>query len=396
MPLADRLRTPAMLDEPEPHFPLTVHFCPACSLMQIAETVPPEKLFCEDYPYYSSFSPALLEHSRRNALELIGSRRLGPSSLVIELASNDGYLLRNFHEAGIPVLGIDPAAGPAKVAQDAGIRTLCTFFTRELAEQLAAEQKADVIIANNVLAHVPDLNGFVAGLATLLRDDGAAVIECPYVRDLLEHVEFDTIYHEHMCYYSVTALDKLFSRHGLALFDVRRLPIHGGSLRLYVGKQAVSRPAVEALLAEEKQLGLDQFAYYRDFAQRVAALKTELLALLRRLKDEGQSIAAYGAAAKGATLINYVGIGRGLIDFVVDRNVHKHGKYMPGQRLLVHPVEKLLTERPDYVLLLAWNFTDEIVRQQAAYAAAGGKFIRPVPKPQIIAGAGERLAATRS
>jgi SAM-dependent methyltransferase len=385
MPLADRLRTPAMLDQREPRHPLSVVFCPTCSLMQIAETVPPETLFCEDYPYYSSFSPALLEHSRKNAEELIAERGLNSRSLVIELASNDGYMLRNFQDVGIPVLGIDPAAGPAAAAQRANINTMCTFFTRELAETLRkAKKTADVIIANNVLAHVPDLNGFVAGIAILLAERGMAVIECPYVRDLIDHCEFDTIYHEHLCYYSVTALDKLFARHGLTLTNVRRLPIHGGSLRLYVQKQNGARPAVERLLAEERAAGLDEFDHYRGFAKRVSTLKSELLALLGELRGSGKRIAAYGAAAKGATMINYVGLGADMLEFVVDRNNHKHGKYMPGQKLPIYPVEKLLTDRPDYTLLLAWNFADEIVKQQAEYLAGGGKFIRPVPRPEVM------------
>jgi len=384
-PLADRLLTRDMLNQPEPHYPLSVHYCADCSLLQIAETVSPETLFCEDYPYYSSFSPALLEHSRRNAEDLIERRRLGPESLVVELASNDGYMLKNFAAAEIPVLGIDPADGPARAAQEAGIETLCTFFTRELAEKLCGEgRRADVIIANNVLAHVPDLNGFVAGIATLLHDDGVAVIECPYVRDLIDHCEFDTIYHEHLCYYSVTALSKLFARHGLSLNEVVRLPIHGGSLRLYVEPQVRVGASVQTLLAEEEKLGMTSFAYYKDFANRVKHVRAALTELLGSLKAEGKRIAAYGAAAKGATLINYCGIGGEFIDFVVDRNTHKQGCFMPGKHLPISPVTRLMDEVPDYVLLLAWNFADEIAQQQAEYLARGGTFIKPVPEPKLI------------
>ncbi len=385
-PLADRLLTEDMLAQPEPVYPLTVVFCPSCTLMQIAETVSPEELFCENYPYYSSFSPALLEHSRQNAEELIRDRRLGPDSLVVELASNDGYMLKNFVAAGVPVLGIDPAEGPARAAQQAGVETLCTFFGQDMAEQLSAEgRRADVIIANNVLAHVADLNGFVEGIRILLADDGVAVIECPYVRDLIEHCEFDTIYHEHLCYYSVTALKNLFRRHELWLNDVRRLPIHGGSLRLYVGRGDQPTHAVDKLLEEEKTEGAVEFGYYRSFAQRVESLRDELRGFLRGLKSNGKRIAAYGAAAKGATMINYVGIGTDIVDFVVDRNTHKHGCYMPGQHLPVCPVERLLEKMPDYVLLLAWNFADEIVQQQSEYLDRGGVFIRPVPHPRFIA-----------
>lgn len=384
-PLADRLLTEPMLSESEPMFPLTLHFCATCGLVQIAECVEPEQLYCEDYPYYSSFSDALLRHSRDNVEELIERRRLGHNSLAVELASNDGYLLKNFIEHGIPVLGIDPAEGPAKAAEKAGVETMCVFFTESLAEELAsAGRRADVIIANNVLAHVPDLNGFVAGIGVLLKEDGVAVIEVPYVKDLIDHCEFDTIYHEHLCYFSVTALQRLFARHSLSLNDVRRLPIHGGSLRLYVGHREEVSPAVQALLAEERASGVDQIDYYKDFAQRVERIRESLLELLRGLKADGKRVAAYGAAAKGATLINYVGIDTGLIDFVVDRNTHKHGRYMPGQHLPIFPVERLVSERPDYCLLLAWNFADEIMNQQAEYIRRGGRFIVPVPRPRIL------------
>ena len=384
-PLADRLLTAAQLAEPEPAYPLLVAFCPQCSLLQILETVPPEVLFCEDYPYYSSFSDALLRHSRETVLDLIARRDLGPQGLAVELASNDGYLLKNYVQAGIPVLGVDPAEGPAREAEKIGVRTLNTFFTTELAKQLVAEGiRADVIHGNNVLAHVADTNGFVGGIATLLADSGVAVIEVPYVKDLIDHREFDTIYHEHLCYFSVTALDHLFRRHGLYLNEVKRLPIHGGSLRLYVEKVEEVGPSVKELLALESAERVDRIDFYRDFAQRVEQLKADLLALLRSLKAQGRSIAAYGAAAKGATLINYVGIGTDLIDFVVDRNVHKQGKYMPGQRLPIFGPEKLLEAQPDYVLLLAWNFAAEIMAQQAEYARRGGRFVVPVPEPKVV------------
>ncbi len=385
MPLADGLLTDRNLHAPEPHYPLEAAFCEDCSLVQITETVPPEVVFGENYPYYSSFSDALLAHSRQNALNLIETRRLDSRSLVVEVASNDGYMLRNFIKRGIGVLGIDPAPGPARAARVIGVPTLEEYFGLALARRLREDYgPADLIIANNVFAHVADTNGFVAGLKVLLKGDGLVVIEVPYVRDLIERCEFDTIYHEHLCYFSVTALDRLVRRHGLYLSRIERLKIHGGSLRLFLTKSDEPDESVRSLLAQEQGDALDRFEYYEGFALRVESIRRRLRGILADLKRRGRSIAAYGAAAKGAVLLNYLGLGTGMIDFVVDRNVHKQGKYMPGVHIPIHEPSRIIQSMPDFVLLLPWNFKEEILRQCDPYRKRGGRFIIPIPEPRIV------------
>jgi SAM-dependent methyltransferase len=385
-PVANALVSPELGDGVDPVYPLTLAFCERCTLVQLMERLPAEEIFSRGYPYFSSYSDELLNHAKLHATTLMEQRSLGPESLVVEVASNDGYLLRNFVEAGVPVLGIDPAPGPAKAAIDAGVTTLVEFFGESLARRLRNEgQRADVLIANNVMAHVPDLNGFVAGLRTLIADDGLITIENPYVRDLVEHREFDTIYHEHHCYFSCTAVDHLVRQHGLYLNDVEYFPgLHGGTLRWHVSPQEAVSARTRAYLTAERDSGMAEFAYYRNFGSAVEHNREELRRLIRGLRAEGKSVAAYGAAAKGSTLLNYAGLGTESIYFVVDRNPHKQGLLMPGVHNPIRPVEALLSERPDYVLMLAWNFKDEVMRQQAEYATQGGQFIIPVPRPRVV------------
>jgi SAM-dependent methyltransferase len=387
VPLANSLLAPNA-DKPEPTFPLELAFCSACSLVQITETVPPEQLFSE-YLYFSSYSDTMLKSAEAVARRLVDARRLGAGSLALEIASNDGYLLQFYKRAGVPVLGVEPAANIARVAEiERGIPTLVEFFGRAVGERLRAEGKsADVIHANNVLAHVADLNGFVAGLAAAVKPRGLISIEVPYVRDMIERCEFDTIYHEHLCYFSLAALEALFLRHGLHAVDVERLPIHGGTLRLFVAP-APAGTAPSARLAslrdEEQSWGVGRLERYADFAGQVARLRDSLVALCRDIKARGGRIAAYGAAAKGATLLNYAGIGRETIEFVADRSPHKQGLSMPGVRIPIVDPKELVAKMPDYVLLLAWNLADEVMAQQAEYRARGGRFIVPVPEPRIV------------
>lgn len=383
-PLANAFLTEEELGEPEPTYTLALVFCPSCTLVQITETVPPEELFGE-YLYLSSSSDTMLRHAEELTSRLVCSRELDGESLVVELASNDGYLLQYYKRAGVPVLGVEPAANVARVAEEErSIPTLREFFGRDVARRLADEGiRADVLHANNVLAHVANLNGFVGGMSTLLKDDGIAVVEVPYVKEMVDQREFDTIYHEHLCYFSLTALHDLFGRHGLRARDVERIPVHGGSLRVYVEK-GVGGSSVEEMLDEEKEWGVDRINYYEGLEAEVERLREELVGLLRRLKQQDKSVAAYGASAKGSTLLNCFGIGRATLDFVADRSVLKQGLYTPGTHLPISPPEKLLEAMPDYVLLLAWNLTEEILEQQDEYRRRGGHFIIPVPEVEVV------------
>jgi SAM-dependent methyltransferase len=383
-PLANALLTAEQLKQPEETYPLELVFCSQCSLVQLTESVSPEKLFRE-YVYLSSFSDTMLRHAKELATAMVGLRNLGPSSLVVEVASNDGYLLQYYQRAGVPVLGIEPAMNIAQVAERCGIPTVGEFFDETLAKRLAEEgRKADVIHAHNVLAHVPELNGFVRGLRELLKDDGVIVVEVPYVKDMIYASEFDTVYHEHVSYFSLTALNELFTRNALTIQRVERLAIHGGTLRVYAGRDATQDQSVVQLLKDEEAWGARDINFYNGFSKRVAQLRDDLVALLRQLKTEDKRIAVYGASAKGSTLLNYCGLSTETLDYVVDRSTVKQGRYTPGSHLRIYAPEKLLEDMPDYVLLLTWNFAAEILQQQSEYRARGGRFIVPVPSVRVL------------
>ncbi|MEO0659980.1 MAG: class I SAM-dependent methyltransferase [Planctomycetota bacterium] len=385
MPLSDGLVDADRVGAEDARFPLEVCFCHTCGAVQILDTVAPEVLFADDYPYFSSFSDALVAHSKANVDARVAEFGLGPESLAVELASNDGYLLQHYQAAGVPVQGIDPAKGPVEAARERGVPTEHAFFTEDLSRDLAARGvRADVLHANNVLAHVPDPNAFARGIGRVLKDTGVAVIEVPYLRDLIEHAEFDTIYHEHLCYFSVTALEGLFGQNGLELFRVERLGIHGGSLRLFVGKDRPKEESTLRLMAEEKALGMLDVEYYKGFSRDVNAVRDGLREIVAEHLAAGKKLAGYGAAAKGAIMLEYVGLGRDDLMWVADRNVHKQGRHMPGNHIPIVSPDRILEDQPDALLILPWNFKDEIMSQQAEYAARGGRFIVPVPTPAVL------------
>lgn len=384
-PLADRLLPAGADPDAAPLTPLTLLGCAGCSLVQIRETVPPSILFEHDYPYFSSVSPALRRHFAEAAASLLSQGRGGRGAFVVEAASNDGCLLRHFAHAGARVLGVDPAAAPVSSARTLGIETRETYFGLSTAQEIVETHgPADLFLANNVLAHTPDVLDFVKGVAALLKDDGLAVFETPYLLDLLEKCEYDTIYHQHVFHYSVQSVEFLLARAGLHLNRVERLAIHGGSLRLFVSRSASPRPTVEHLLVLERELHLHTADAYAAFVAQALQNRTELAALVRVLKGRGRKIAAYGAAAKGTMRLSFCSLGRAELDYVVDLNVFKHGKVMPGSGLPIVTPDALLDDPPDDLLILAWNFADEIMAQQAAYAAKGGRFIVPAPQLRVI------------
>jgi SAM-dependent methyltransferase len=386
-PLCESFLANEQLDAMEPYFPLHVLVCETCFLVQLREYVSPESIFRE-YAYFSSYSTTWVAHAKAYC-EMIGVRLgLGPDSLVVELASNDGYLLQHFLPLRIPVLGIEPAANVAKVAIDKGIPTRVDFFGVELADELVAEgRRADLIVANNVLAQVPDLNDFVSGMAQILAEEGVITLEFPHLERLIGENQFDTIYHEHFSYFSLITIERLAARHRLKLIDVEELPTHGGSLRVYLAHAGSGRPptkSVPALLARERNLGFEDIATYASFAGQVKRTKRSLLSFLIAAKDAGKIVCGYGAPGKGNTLLNYCGIGTDFLEFTVDRNPYKHGRFTPGMHIPIHPVHAIDAAEPDYVLILPWNLREEIVQQMRHVAAWGGKFIVPIPEVTVI------------
>ena len=371
----------------EKRYPLRAKVCESCKLVQVDYDVAPQELF-GNYVYFSSFSDDWLAHAKEYCEMAQRRFALGPRSLVVELASNDGYLLKNFIGMGVPVLGIDPSDTVAAAAEKIGVPTLVKFFGEDLARDLAGQgRQADLIVANNVLAHVPALNDFVAGIALLLKPAGTATIEFPHLLELIEHVEFDTIYHEHYSYFSLYAIEQVFRRHGLRLYDAERLPTHGGSLRVFASHarrtDLEDSPLLRELRAEESAAGLADLATYLRFAERVENCRRSLLEFIELAKHEGKKLAAYGAAAKGNTLLNFCGVTPADIALVADRNPHKQSKFLPGTHIPVVSPEALLRSRPDYVLILPWNLQEEIRQQLREIKAWGGRFVTPVPVVRV-------------
>ncbi len=386
-PPCNDLLSEAALKNPETFYPLHVRRCEECHLVQLPNVVPPEELF-SDYRYFSSYSDTWLDHSRRFVEAITKRRNLDKHSKVVELASNDGYLLQYFVERGIPCLGIEPAEKVAEAARAKGVRTESAFFGSTLARELEKrEGTADVIIANNVLAHVPELNDFVEGMRILLSNNGTVTVEVPHLLRLLEGNQFDTIYHEHYSYFSLGVLEKLFARHGIPIYDLDELPTHGGSLRLYAAHEDEGRPVSKSVLdvrKQEQRAQLTSNAPYRRFAERVASTKLELLEFLIGVRKSGGLVAGYGAPGKGNTLLNYCGIGPDLVTFTVDRNPHKQGHYLPGSRIPVFSPDRIGEVRPDVVLILPWNIKDEIVRQMDDVYSWGGKFVTAIPELEVL------------
>ncbi|WP_425908298.1 methyltransferase domain-containing protein [Nitrobacter sp. TKz-YC02] len=386
-PLCESFLPADQIDQMEPYFPLHALVCGGCFLVQLKEYVKPEHIFTE-YAYFSSYSTSWVEHAHRYC-QMISSRfGLGPKSQVFEIASNDGYLLQHFQQFGVPVLGIEPAANVAEAARSKNVPTLVEFFGLNLARRLVLEgRRADLVIGNNVLAQVPDINDFTAGMAHLLAAQGVITLEFPHLERLISENQFDTIYHEHFSYFSLVAVDRLARKHDLRLFDVEQLPTHGGSLRVYLchaDSRHMTSPSVNALLAHERAIGFENIDSYARFAAGVHRTKRQLLSFLIECKEKGGKICGYGAPGKGNTLLNYCGIGSDFLDFTVDRNPYKHGRYTPGMHIPIHPVSAIDEVRPEYLLILPWNLKKEIVEQMRHVGAWGCKLVVPIPSVEVI------------
>jgi SAM-dependent methyltransferase len=386
-PLCESFITAAQLGEPETYYPLHVRVCDACWLVQLPEFVSPAHIFTE-YAYFSSYSTSWVAHAKRYCEMMKERLELQPDSFVVELGSNDGYLLQHFIELGQRVLGIEPAANVAETARAKGIPTRTAFFNSETASQVVAEHgQADLIAANNVLAQVPQLNDFIAGMAYLLAPQGVITIEVPHLERLIAENQFDTIYHEHFSYFSLVTVERLAGANGLVPIDVEVLPTHGGSLRIYLahrGSRHLISPRVGNMLAQERDARLETLSAYSDFAQRIQRRKRDLLAVVIEAKEAGKRICGYGAPGKGNTLLNYCGIGTDFLDFTVDRNPYKHGRYTPGMHIPITPIEAIDAARPDYILILPWNLKQEIVEQMRHVGTWGAKFIVPIPEIVIM------------
>ena len=388
-PLCETFIESSSLNKYEPFYPLHALICERCLLVQLDEYVSPDEIYSE-YAYFSSYSDSWLAHAKKYTEEVSKRFGIGADHLVIEIASNDGYLLRNFVQAGVPVLGIEPAANVAAVAKENGIPTEVMFFGSETASKIKERYgQPGLLLGNNVLAHVPDLNDFVAGMKILLKSDGVITMEFPHLLRLMEHNQYDTIYHEHFSYFSFTTVEKVFESHGLAIFDVEELTTHGGSLRVFVrhaeDESKTVSANVAALLSTEEDHGLAKLETYVKFSDQVEESKRDLLDFLIGAKRDGKSIAGYGAPGKGNTLLNYCGIRKDFLDYTVDRNTYKHGKYTPGTRIPIFPPDKIKDTQPDYLLVLPWNLIDEIVEQTAYIRNWGGQWIVPIPRVTIIA-----------
>jgi len=376
------------LNSTEPFYPLHAYVCGECFLVQLEEFESPQQIFGDNYAYFSSYSDSWLEHARRYTEQMIGRFGFGPESQVIEIASNDGYLLQYFKQKGVRVLGIEPAKNVAEAAVAKGIPTLIRFFGAKTARELAAQgTRADLLLGNNVLAHVPDLNDFVAGMKVVLKAEGVITMEFPHLQHLIEENQFDTIYHEHFSYFSFLAAQRVFARHGLELFDVEEIPTHGGSLRIYgrhAGQAGGPGERVKELAARERRLKFEDLETYRAFSNRAQDTKRQLREFLETAKRAGKKVAGYGAPAKGNTLLNYCGVRTDLLDYTVDRSPHKQGLFLPGVHIPIFPPERIAETRPDYVLILPWNLKDEIVEQMAHIRSWGGHFVVPIPKVRVL------------